>query len=61
MLVEERERWRKEYEAGTKLNSPILNQYRANRNSELWRVSRAVEQLCEYVVYLERELHDKGK
>lgn len=34
----------------------VLQQYRANRDSTLWRSTREVEKLCEYVLHLEGEL-----
>jgi hypothetical protein len=52
MLVDERNKWRKEFEGGDE-NLIILNEYRKNRESESWRVSREVERLCEYALYLE--------
>ena len=51
-LVEERDKWRKEFES-RKLDNSLLNDYRKNRDSNEWRVSRVVEQLCEYILYLE--------
>lgn len=36
-----------------KCNSAILADYKENRNSESWRTSRVVEELCEYIIYLE--------
>ena len=52
-LIEDRNSIRASIEALGYLDYPILNDYKANRNSELWRVSRAVEELCEYILYLE--------
>lgn len=34
----------------------VLEDYRRNRFSEDWRTSKAVEELCEYILYLEWEL-----
>ena len=31
----------------------VLEDYRRNRNSEGWRASKAAEELCEYILYLE--------
>lgn len=36
----------------------LLEDYRENRDSESWRVSRQVEELCEYVLFLEQRLKD---
>lgn len=38
----------------------ILDDYRESRDSEYWRTSRVVEELCEYILYLERRLEDRG-
>ena len=39
----------------------VLEDYRRNRFSEDWRVSESVEELCEYILYLEWALeNDKG-
>ena len=47
MLVNERNGWRKEFQDGEK-KCVILEEYRKNRNSESWRLTRAVEELAEY-------------
>lgn len=57
-LVDERNRWRQEFESGEKLNHHYLEQYRRNRNSELWRSTRALERICEYILYLEAEVEE---
>lgn len=39
----------------------VLEDYRRNRFSEDWRVSESVEELCEYILYLEWALeNEKG-
>lgn len=53
MVVKHRNSIRASIEALGYLESQILNDYRINRNSEAWRLSRAVEDLCEYILYLE--------
>lgn len=55
MVVKDRNSIRASIEALGYLESPILNDYRINRNSEVWRLSRAVEELCEYILYLEEK------
>ena len=55
MVVKDRNSIRASIEALGYLESPILNDYRINRNSEVWRLSRAVEELCEYILYLVEE------
>lgn len=37
----------------------LLEDYRENRNSESWRVSRQVEELMEYILFLEKRLEEK--
>jgi hypothetical protein len=37
----------------------LLEDYRENRNSESWRVSRQVEELMEFILFLEKRLEDK--
>jgi hypothetical protein len=34
----------------------LLQEYRTHRNSEHWRRTLAVEELCEYILYLEYQL-----
>jgi len=53
MLVQERDGWRRDFEAGERPDSAILADYRKHRNSEYWRASRAMEKLCEYILFLE--------
>ena len=36
----------------------LLEDYRENRMSEDWRTSFAVEELCEYILYLEEQLNE---
>jgi len=52
-LLEQRNAWREQFEAGAALDSHILNEYKENRESELWRASRQIEKMCEYIIYLE--------
>lgn len=58
MLLEERKRWRQAFEHGTRPISPLLSDYRKGRNSEQFRLSRVVEEICEYVLYLEDRLSE---
>jgi hypothetical protein len=55
-LVEERNHWRQQIEAGEFIPHPLLEDYRENRNSDLWRCSRIMERVFEYIVYLEEQL-----
>jgi len=52
-LTDERYIWRHEIQCGFWHEPLVLQQYRANRDSNLWRSTREVEKLCEYVLYLE--------
>jgi hypothetical protein len=57
-LIEERNAWRKMFEEGHALDHVYMNEYRTNRDSELWRSTRALEQMCEYILYLEAEVEE---
>lgn len=59
-LVNSRNKLREQFEKGEKPFSPVLKDYRENRNSEDWRSSLIAETLCEYILYLESEI-DKLK
>ncbi len=52
-LIEERNHWREQMKSNTFVDPYYLAEYRNNRESELWRSTRAVEQLCEYILHLE--------
>ncbi len=52
-LTEERNHWRKQMGSDTFQEPHYLTEYRINRDSDLWRSTRAVERLCEYILYLE--------
>lgn len=56
MLTDERHTWRVEIEQGLWHEPLVLQQYRENRESNLWRSTREVEKLCEYVLFLEEQL-----
>jgi len=53
ILTDERNEWRRQLESGSALNIYVLQQYRLNRNSDLWRSTREVEKLCETILFLE--------
>jgi hypothetical protein len=53
-LTDERNKWRSEIQEGLWHEPHILQQYRANRDSNLWRSTREVEKLCEYILHLEK-------
>ena len=52
-LVEERNSWRTEMRKGNFEPHPLYKEYLANRQSELWRSSRQLERIFEYIMYLE--------
>lgn len=56
MLVNQRNQWRKAFEAGEVPMWPPLEIYRDHRNSESFRTSSMGERFHEYVIYLEDEL-----
>ncbi len=58
-LIEERNNWRKQMEVGVWQDPHILQEYRKNRESMLWRASRQGEKLCEYILFLEAKLIEK--
>jgi hypothetical protein len=45
--------WRIEIQQGFWHEPFVLQQYRVNRDSSLWRSTREVEKLCEYILHLE--------
>ena len=56
-LIKERDNWKEDLIKSTWFEPDILRQYRENRNSELWRSTRQVEKLCEYILFLEEQLY----
>lgn len=60
-LVKSRNKWKKSFEEGNAPTQRVLIDYRNYRDTEDWRSTRAVEELCEYILYLERKCLDKGE
>ena len=58
MLVQDRNDMLEHFLKGGKPHG-LLEDYRENRNSESWRVSRQVEELMEFILFLEKRLEDK--
>lgn len=58
-IIEERNHWRQQFDEGKEPTTPWLLDYRRNRDSNLWRSSRPLEQLCEYILYLEDKISKK--
>ncbi len=55
-LVVNRDKWRQTLkECGIDKLSALMREYRVKRNSESWRISSAVEILCEHILILEEE------
>ena len=59
-LVEQRNGWLAECIAGTFLPHFLFEDYKANRNSELWRSSAQLERLFEYILFLERKCEQQS-
>jgi len=57
-LVQDRNDMLEHFLKGVKPHG-LLEGYRENRNSESWRVSRQVEELMEYILFLEKRLEEK--
>lgn len=55
-LKDERIGWRNDLNLGTWTEPYALQMYRKNRESSLWRSTREVEKLCEYILYLEEKI-----
>lgn len=51
VLVSERNEYKMKISKGYK--PWLLEEYRKHRDSELWRATRIIEELCEYALYLE--------
>lgn len=58
-LLQERDEWRKQIEAGEFNVHPMFETYKNKRGCSLWRSSRQLERLFEYIIYLEEKLSDK--
>lgn len=57
-LVKQRGKWLSHFRSGGFPSSQVLQDYRHNRDSESWRVSASVEELCEYILYLEEQVNE---
>ncbi len=57
-LLEERQSWRRKFEADVGEYPYLLTLYKEKRSSELWRSTRIMEYLCEYALYLESKVND---
>ena len=55
-IVDERLAWRVSYEEGDRPDVFWLDRYADFRLSELDRLGKSIEQLCEYILYLEDKL-----
>lgn len=54
LVVSARDKWRDEIQLNQTMGGhPILNEYRAKRDSNEFRINSGIEQLCEYILYLE--------
>lgn len=57
-LVASRNKWRKEYESGAVPVWPDFEEYKLNRESEMWRSGSVAERFYEYVLYLEEKANE---
>jgi hypothetical protein len=57
-LIEERNKWRDEFESGEYERPWAIHEYQKNREDCLWRSTRIIEHLCEYTLYLESLIKD---
>lgn len=58
LLVDERNKWREEIAKGAFVEPFWLQDYRKNRESELWRSSRQSEYISEYILFLEQRIFE---
>lgn len=56
LALDERNTWRFEFEDGSKPANHYLDEYRVKRDDPCWRSTRTIEQLCEYILFLEDKL-----
>jgi hypothetical protein len=56
-LVEQRDSWRVQFKEGLVPFNPKLDKYREDRSKERWRSSLVDEKNCEYILWLESEVH----
>ena len=55
-IIDERLAWRVSYEEGDRPDVFWLNEYEGFRLSEFERLSKRIEQLCEYILFLEDKI-----
>jgi hypothetical protein len=58
-LVKQRDEWKAKFENGEDYDSKILTDYVKYRNTEDWRSSKLMEEMCEYILFLENRLNHK--
>ena len=59
-VVDQRNLWRDEMEQGNFTPHEMYPDYLKNRDSDLWRASRQIEKMFEYIRYLEEQLKCTG-
>ena len=60
MLVDQRGGWKEAFNEGDFSDLPVtLETYRKERDSELWRMAKVAEILCEYIIWLEEKLDEQ--
>jgi len=58
-ILDERNQWKRDFEKG--FSHLWLDEYRKNRDNPSWRSSRMMEQLCEYILYLEEIVNESKR
>lgn len=53
-LKKSRDKWRDNFLAGNKLDNRFMRDYRRYRDSEEWRSTRLMEEMAEYILFLEK-------
>lgn len=60
-ISSERKKWREMLNKNIPFPIPELELYRLNRKSDYWRMSRRLEKICEYCLYLEAQIKELKK
>lgn len=60
-LKNQRDAWKKNFENGEDYDSHLMNDYVKYRDTEDWRSTMLIEEMCEYILYLENRLNFRGE
>lgn len=59
LVADSRKKWEDEMDLNQGLiGNMLLNKYRMHRNTNDFRVTRGIEQICEYTLWLEKQLRE---